>query len=95
VAKAGEITNVCLAWEGVNEVKGDKTFCKYLRVLVLATRHIMPFDQLIRPPSAGGILSEVGKVPTTLARSCGAEVDLIENTRTSMPDGNGNRKGTY
>ena len=48
VAKAGETTNVCLAWEGVNEVKGDKSFCPYLRVVVIATRHIMPFDQLIR-----------------------------------------------
>jgi hypothetical protein len=27
VAKAGEKTNVCLAWEGVNEVKGEKSFC--------------------------------------------------------------------
>jgi hypothetical protein len=27
VAKAGEMTNVCLAWEGVNEVKGEKSFC--------------------------------------------------------------------
>jgi hypothetical protein len=50
VAKAGEMTNVCLAWEGVNEV-GDKSFCQYLRVLVIATRHILPFDQLIRPSS--------------------------------------------
>jgi hypothetical protein len=57
VAKAGEMTNVCLAWEGVNELKGDKSFCQYLRVLVIATRHIMPFDQLIRPPS-GGVRSE-------------------------------------
>jgi hypothetical protein len=56
VAKAGEMTNVCLAWEGVNEVKGDKSFCQYLRVLVIATRHIMPFDQLIRPPSGAGVL---------------------------------------
>ena len=48
VAKAGEMANVCLTWEGVNEVKGDKSFCQYLRVLVIATRHIMPFDQLIR-----------------------------------------------
>ncbi|KAH6668261.1 hypothetical protein B0J14DRAFT_158199 [Halenospora varia] len=44
VAKAGEMTNVCLAWKGVNEVKGDKSFCQYLRVLVIATRHILPFD---------------------------------------------------
>ena len=48
VAKAGEMTNVCLAWEGVNEVKGDKSFCQYLRVLVIAARQIMPFDQLVR-----------------------------------------------
>jgi hypothetical protein len=26
-AKPGEKTNVCLAWEGVNEVKGEKSFC--------------------------------------------------------------------
>ncbi|KFZ16980.1 hypothetical protein V502_04811 [Pseudogymnoascus sp. VKM F-4520 (FW-2644)] len=50
VAKAEEMTNVCLAWEGVNEVKGEETFCQYLRILVIATRHIMPFDQLVRPP---------------------------------------------
>jgi hypothetical protein len=49
VAKSGEMTNVCLAWEGVNEVKGEKSFCQYWRVLVIATRDIMPFDQLIRP----------------------------------------------
>ena len=35
----------------MNEVKGDKSYCQYLRVLVIATRHIMPFDQLFRPPS--------------------------------------------
>ena len=50
VAKPGEKTNVCLAWEGVNEVKGEKSFCQYWRVLVVATREIMPLDQLIRPP---------------------------------------------
>ena len=50
VAKPGEKTNVCLAWEGVNEVKGEKSFCQYWRVLVMATRDILPFDQLIRPP---------------------------------------------
>ena len=55
VAKAGEMTNVCLAWEGVNEVKGDKSFCQYLRVLVMATRHILPFDQLIRPSSKAAL----------------------------------------
>ena len=49
VAKAGEQTNVCLVWEGVNEVKGEKTFCQYWRILVIATRHIMPFDHLVRP----------------------------------------------
>ena len=27
VAKAGEMTNVRLAWKGVDEVKGDKSFC--------------------------------------------------------------------
>ena len=58
VAKAGEMTNVCLAWEGVNEVKGDKSFYQYLRVLVIATQHIMLFDQLIRLPSGAGILSK-------------------------------------
>jgi hypothetical protein len=56
VAKDGEVSNVCLAWEGVNEVKGDRSFCQYLRVLVLATRHILPFDQLIRPGLAGHAL---------------------------------------
>jgi hypothetical protein len=49
VAKAGEHTNVSLVWEGVNEVKGEKTFCQYWRILVMATRHIRPFDQLTRP----------------------------------------------
>jgi hypothetical protein len=49
VAKPGESTNVCLAWEGVNEEQGEKSFCQYWRVLVIATRYIMPFDQLIRP----------------------------------------------
>ena len=27
VAKDDEVSNVCLAWEGVNEMKGDKSFC--------------------------------------------------------------------
>ncbi|KAG9240167.1 hypothetical protein BJ878DRAFT_527832 [Calycina marina] len=49
VAKSGEMTNVCLACEGVNELKGEKSFCQFWRVLVIATRDIMPFDQLIRP----------------------------------------------
>jgi len=31
-AKAGEQTNVCLVWEGVNEVKGEKSFCQYWRI---------------------------------------------------------------
>jgi hypothetical protein len=53
VAKPGEKTNVCLAWEGVNEVKGEET-CQYWRVLVIATRDIMPFDQLIRPHRSAG-----------------------------------------
>ena len=44
VAKASEQTNVCLVWEGVNKVKGEKTFCQYWRILVIATRDIMPFD---------------------------------------------------
>jgi hypothetical protein len=52
VAKADEMSNVCLAWEGVNEVEGEKSFCQYLRILVIATRHIMPFDQLVRPSVA-------------------------------------------
>jgi hypothetical protein len=47
VAKVREQTNVCLVWEGVNEVKGEKTFCQYWRILAVATRHIRPFDQLI------------------------------------------------
>lgn len=48
-AKSGEQTNVCLVWEGVDEVRGEKTFCQYWRILVVVTRHIMPFDQLVRP----------------------------------------------
>jgi hypothetical protein len=48
VAKVGEETNVCLVWEGVNKAE-EGTFCEYFRVLVVATRHIMPFEQLIRP----------------------------------------------
>jgi hypothetical protein len=50
VAKGGEKSNICLAWEGVNEVKGEKSVYQYWRVLVVATRYILPFDQLIRPP---------------------------------------------
>ena len=50
VAKPSEKTNVCLAWQGVIEVKGEKSFCQYWRALVIATRDIMAFDQLIRPP---------------------------------------------
>jgi hypothetical protein len=57
VAKTRQITNVCLAWEGVNKKKGDKSFYQYLRVLVIATRHILPFDQLIRPSSGTAMLS--------------------------------------
>ena len=34
IAKTGKKMNVCLAWEGVNEVKGEKSFCQYWRVLV-------------------------------------------------------------
>ena len=49
VAKPSEMTNVRLEWEGVNEVKVEESFYQYLRVLAIATRHIMPFDQLIRP----------------------------------------------
>jgi hypothetical protein len=29
VAKPGEKMNVCLAWEGVNGVKWEKSFCQY------------------------------------------------------------------
>jgi hypothetical protein len=47
VAKVGEKTNLCLVWGGVNEVEKG-TSCEYFRVLVVATRHIMPFE-LIRP----------------------------------------------
>ena len=50
VAKADEMANVCLAWEGVNEVKGEKSNCQFFRILVIATRDMMPFDQLVRPP---------------------------------------------
>jgi hypothetical protein len=49
VAKADKMTNVCLAWEGVNKVKGEMSFCQYLRILVIVTWHIMPYDQLVCP----------------------------------------------
>jgi len=49
VAKAEGQANVCLVWEGVNGAKREKTFCQYWRILVVATRRIGPFDQLIRP----------------------------------------------
>jgi hypothetical protein len=52
VAKADDMSNVCLPWEGVNEVEGEESFCQYLRILVIATRHIMLFDQLVRPSVA-------------------------------------------
>lgn len=48
VATVDKKTNICLMWEGVNEAE-EETFCEYFRVLVVATRHIMPFEQLIRP----------------------------------------------
>jgi hypothetical protein len=48
VAEAGDETNVCLAWEGVGEMEGQR-FCEYFRILVFATRDIMPFEQLVRP----------------------------------------------
>ncbi|KAH8597371.1 hypothetical protein B0O99DRAFT_670446 [Bisporella sp. PMI_857] len=70
VAKGGEVTNVCLAWEGVNEVKGDESFCQYLRVLVIATRQIMPFDQLIHPSSGAAAqpLDKVGFIDFIIER---------------------------
>jgi hypothetical protein len=49
VAKLDESMNVYLVWEGVNEAKGEKSFYQYWRVLVIATRYVMPFNQLIRP----------------------------------------------
>ncbi|PQE05176.1 hypothetical protein CJF31_00011326 [Rutstroemia sp. NJR-2017a BVV2] len=63
VARPGEKTNVCLAWEGVNEAKGEKSFCQYWRILVVATREILPFDQLIprRSPEAGSSIIEAAK----------------------------------
>jgi hypothetical protein len=48
VAKPGKKTNICLAWEGINKVKREGT-CQYWRVLVIATRDIILFDQLIHP----------------------------------------------
>jgi hypothetical protein len=48
VAKVGKKTNVCLVWEGVNEAE-EGTFCEYFWVLVIVTRHIMLFKQLICP----------------------------------------------
>jgi hypothetical protein len=53
IAKPGKKTNICLAWEGVNKVKGEET-CQYWRVLVIATRDIIPFDQLIRLYKSAG-----------------------------------------
>ena len=61
-AKDDEVANVCLAWEGVNVVKGDKSFRQYLRVLGIATRLIMPSDQLIRPPSTAAVLKAGGRI---------------------------------
>jgi hypothetical protein len=48
VAEAGDETNVCLAWEGVNEMEGQR-FCEYFRILAFETRDIMPFEQLVHP----------------------------------------------
>jgi hypothetical protein len=59
MAKVDEVSNVCLGWEGVNEVKEDKSFRQCLRVLVIATSQIMPFDQLIRPPSGATMVSNM------------------------------------
>lgn len=55
VAKSGEKTNVCLAQEWVNEAKEGKCSL-YQRVLVIATREIMLFGQLIRPPQDADVL---------------------------------------
>ena len=46
VAEAGDETNVCLAWEGVNEMEGQR-FCEYFRILAYATRDIILFEQLV------------------------------------------------
>lgn len=43
--------NVHLAWEGVNE-NVESGPCESWRVLVLATRKIMPFEPLIRAASS-------------------------------------------
>ena len=64
VAEVGEVSNVYLTWKGVNEVKEDQSFCQYLRILVLATRHIMLFGQFIRPPSRADVVSRLGKPKT-------------------------------
>jgi hypothetical protein len=47
VARPGCEANVHLAWEGVNE-NVESGPCESWRVLVLATREIMPFEPLIR-----------------------------------------------
>jgi hypothetical protein len=52
VARQGsEQANVHLAWEGVNE-NVESGPCESWRVLVLATRKIMPFEPLIRAASS-------------------------------------------
>ena len=40
----------------MNEAKAETSFCYYVRVLVIATWHIIPFDRLIRQSSGTGMV---------------------------------------
>jgi hypothetical protein len=51
VAWPGRKTNVCLAWEGVNE-DVENGPCEHWRVLIVAIREIIPFEPLIRAASS-------------------------------------------
>jgi hypothetical protein len=46
VAAPGELVNVALCWEAVNENGGS--FCDYWRVRVHATKSITPYEPLVR-----------------------------------------------
>jgi hypothetical protein len=49
--RSGGETNVCLAWEGVNE-DVESGPCEHWRVLIVAIRKIMPFEPLIHVTSS-------------------------------------------
>ncbi len=50
VVQPGGEANVRLAWEGINE-NVENGPCEHWRVLVVATRYMMPFEPLIRVAS--------------------------------------------